>query len=685
MATTRHVDFGDAIDAQDAVPLHQVQDIAAAAAAAAVSGLTTPVPLAGHAGFSILGKATTGSGNAADIPVGTDSVSGRIGSGNVGDISMTAAGRAMAGAASATAQTALLDTFGTAKGLVPGVPSDTTKFLRADGSFAVPPGTGAGAVTSITGDASGTGPGATAVTIAAGAVTNAKRANMAANTLSGNNTGSPAAPTDLTAAVVTAMLNQFTALLQGLVPASGGGTSAFLRADGTWTAPPGAGAPLTDGDKGDITVTGTGATWTIDAKAVTLAKMDDLLTDSLVGRDTAGTGVPERIGVTGGIEFDGAGNIRRAAIVGDVLISAGSAGSAIAAGVVTNAQLALVPTGTLKGRTAAGTGAPTDLTFAAVKTALAISFLDITGTLQASQFPALTGDVTTTAGSLVTALSATGVAAGTYGDGSHSVTIQVDAKGRVLAISAPSISITAGAVSGLAAIATTGSGADLTANSVSDAKLRQGGALSVIGRSANSTGNVADIASSADHQVLRREGTIVDFGQVMNGMIANGAITLPKHSAFPALSVLGNTTLLATDPTYVGVDALRAMLDIWDGPWQYSISGTFPTGEAPVDGVWIGDTEGLVLRTTTFGWLTRRAYTAACITANLKFLSFGDIDLNITDNGASIASTGAITSGTRLVSNFAVSIPQGHEIGLELTGTAAAGTGIIGYFSIFLQ
>lgn len=40
-----------------------------------------------------------------------------------------------------------------------------------------------------------------------------------------------------TPTAATALLNVFTALLQGMVPASGGGTSNFLRADGTWTAP----------------------------------------------------------------------------------------------------------------------------------------------------------------------------------------------------------------------------------------------------------------------------------------------------------------------------------------------------------------------------------------------------------------------------------------------------------------
>jgi hypothetical protein len=40
-------------------------------------------------------------------------------------------------------------------------------------------------------------------------------------------------------AVLTALLNLFTSALKGLVPASGGGTTNFLRADGSWAEPPG--------------------------------------------------------------------------------------------------------------------------------------------------------------------------------------------------------------------------------------------------------------------------------------------------------------------------------------------------------------------------------------------------------------------------------------------------------------
>jgi len=52
-------------------------------------------------------------------------------------------------------------------------------------------------------------------------------------------------------------------------------------------------AGVSDGDKGDITVTGSGATWTIHNSVVSLAKMADMATASLIYRKTAGSGVPE--------------------------------------------------------------------------------------------------------------------------------------------------------------------------------------------------------------------------------------------------------------------------------------------------------------------------------------------------------------------------------------------------------
>ena len=216
-----------------------------------------------------------------------------------------------------TQATSLLNLFTSSlQGLVPASGGGTVNFLRADGTFATPPGTSTGTVTSvgladstglfnITGSpvtttgtltlsslqshaanlvfatpngASGaptfralvatdvptlnqntTGTAAnitatsnsTLTTLSAlslptsqlsGQVTLSQLPTIAADTLLGNGTGSAATPTALTATQVTALLNTFTTSLKGLTPASGGGTTNFLRADGTWAVPPGGGS-----------------------------------------------------------------------------------------------------------------------------------------------------------------------------------------------------------------------------------------------------------------------------------------------------------------------------------------------------------------------------------------------------------------------------------------------------------
>lgn len=82
----------------------------------------------------------------------------------------------------------------------------------------------------------------------------------------------------------------------GVIESTSGG---FKFPDGTTQTTASTGGGVSDGDKGDITVSGSGATWTIDNTAVTYAKIQNVsATDKLLGRSTAGAGVVEEITCT---------------------------------------------------------------------------------------------------------------------------------------------------------------------------------------------------------------------------------------------------------------------------------------------------------------------------------------------------------------------------------------------------
>lgn len=84
---------------------------------------------------------------------------------------------------------------------------------------------------------------------------------------------------------------------------------------------------VTDGDKGDITVSGTGTVWSIDADAVTYAKIQNITaTARILGRKTAGAGDTEELTLSELLDFIGS------AAQGDILFRGAAGWQRLAAG-----------------------------------------------------------------------------------------------------------------------------------------------------------------------------------------------------------------------------------------------------------------------------------------------------------------------------------------------------------------
>jgi hypothetical protein len=156
-------------------------------------------------------------------------------------------------------------------------------------------------------------------------------------------------------------------------------------------------------------------------------------------------------------------------------------------------------------------------------------------------------------------------------------------------------------------------------NSITDAKLRDSAGLSVIGRSADTTGNPADIVAALDDQVLRRSGTSIGFGQVVTAGLADSAVTTAKiadsNVTFSKIQNVSTGVVLGRSSSGAGpVESLTVSNGL-------VVSGSALSGVAATDSV-VGVVELATTSEVKTGTSTTLAITPDALRAAIGFSDF---------------------------------------------------------------
>jgi len=248
-----------------------------------------------------------------------------------------------------------------------------------------------------------------------------------------------------------------------------------------------------------------------------------------------------------------------------------------------------------------------------------------------------------------------------------------------------SFTFTLGAItpSSVSTGALTASGAiSLPGGSITRANQVNGGACSIVGRSANSSGVLADITMTTNDRLLARVANVVQESQLTAGMVPNSLITDAMLRNSAGLSVIGRSaassgapsdiastgarTFLASSSTNIAV-AFRAIeaADFPGGNWMGATSGTAYAAASTamtVDGTWTDTSASVSLVAGTY-LVTTFAQGFLRTTASLAGVSTRLY--NVTD-------AAAVTSSECCIFMDAMAVRQNQTGGLSMIVTVAA-------------
>lgn len=249
---------------------------------------------------------------------------------------------------------------------------------------------------------------------------------------------------------------------------------------------------------------------------------------------------------------------------------------------------------------------------------------------------------------------------------------------------------------------TTSGTISVATNGITDTLLRDSVALSVIGRSANSTGDPADIAAGTDHQVLRRSGTALGFGAIALNQSAAVTGTLPvANGGTGATTFTAGTYLKGNGTSAIATQSGIPAGDITSGTLGVARGGTGATS-LTANNVLLGNgtsalqvvapgTSGNVLTSNGTTWTSAAPSPNSSISQQDTNVTVAD---SVTSFTASVAATtpfnveiSGISSGVVTVSKIqgtgtivvgavlnGIGVPPGTTITAFGTGTGGTGT-----------